>query len=134
VDANGAGHLGDAGDGGFEVGVGGHHQVGKFVDDRDKVGHLFGDGDFEALFKLFFDFAGVEGCDVAHAELFENFVAVLHLFDEPVEGGVGAGRFGDDGGDHVGEARVAAQFDFFWVDKEEADVFGRVVHEDRDDD
>ena len=38
VDADGAGHLGEAGDGLFDVGAVEHHQVGELVDDDDDVG------------------------------------------------------------------------------------------------
>ncbi len=68
--------------------------------------------------------AVVEGGDIAQAELFEDFVAHLHLFDEPVERGIGAMRFGDDRGDHVGEISVAGQLDFFRIDHEQFDFIG----------
>ena len=38
MDADGARHLGEAGDGFFDVGAVEHHQVGEFVDDDDDVG------------------------------------------------------------------------------------------------
>ena len=38
MDADGAGELGDAGDGHFDFFAGGHDEVGKFVDDDDDVG------------------------------------------------------------------------------------------------
>ena len=38
VDAGGAGHLGEALDGAFDVLAGDHHQVGHFVDDDDDEG------------------------------------------------------------------------------------------------
>ncbi len=45
MDAGGAGHLGDAGDGHFDIGGGDEHEVGEFVDDDDDVGEFFGDDD-----------------------------------------------------------------------------------------
>ena len=39
MDAGGARHLGDPGDGPFDIGGSGLHQIGQFIDDHDNVRH-----------------------------------------------------------------------------------------------
>ena len=134
MDPDGAGHLRDAGDGGLDVGARHHHQVGKFIDDRDDEGHLLRDGSVERGFEVFIDFSVIKGADVAQAELFEDFVANLHLFHEPLEGGVSAVGFRDDGRDHMGEARILGQLHFFRIDHQEFHLIGPRIHENRHDD
>ena len=46
VDAGGARHLGDAGDGHFHVGGRDQHQVRQFVNNNDNVAQVIGDDDF----------------------------------------------------------------------------------------
>ena len=46
MDAGGAGHLGDAGNGHFDVGGCDEHEVGQFVNNNDDVAQVVGDDDF----------------------------------------------------------------------------------------
>ncbi len=92
VDADGAGHLGDPGDRRFDIGAGDHHQIGELIDDRDDERHLLRDGDIQGSFEFFIDFPAVEGADIAQAQLLQDFIAHLHLLDEPLQSGVSAMR------------------------------------------
>jgi hypothetical protein len=60
MDAGGAGHLGDAGDGHFDIGRGDEHEVGEFIDDDDDVAESVGDDHVIVLghHDFFVDFDG----------------------------------------------------------------------------
>ena len=87
VNADGARHLGKAGDGLFDVGAVEHHQVGELVDDDDDVGQ-----------GVLFRFAVVEErrhgafkelvvlVDVAHAAAGKQLEAALHFADGVAQG------------------------------------------------
>src|SRR5207247_2498887 len=106
VNAGRARHLRDARDRALHVRWRGLHQVGQFVDDYDDVGHLVRNLDFyggsrvgcarrsrrryACLYRIFFKIdifpsrlPRVEASDIAHTDAREDFVASLHLIDEP---------------------------------------------------
>ena len=123
VDADGAGHLGEARDGRLDVLRGGHHEVGELVDDEDDVGKLretFGDG------------FGVVTGEIADGFFGEDGVAALHLADEPLEGLNGLLRLGDDGVDEVREVAIDGELDDLGVDEDEFEFVGAEAVDQRE--
>ncbi len=129
VDADGAGHLGEAGDGFFDVGAVEHHEVGELVDDDDDVGERLLVVVVEEVFAAVVEEL-VELVDVADVVGGEELEAALHLADGIAEGVGGEFGFGDDGGEEVGDAFVHAELDALGVDEDHADLFGRGLEED----
>ena len=101
----------------------GHHQVGELVDhahDERVRAHL------ALRAGRCLDVAAadlpVEVLDVAHARLLHVQVALLHLLDQPLEGGRGLLRLRNDRGDQVRDALVRSQLDHLGIHEDQADV------------
>ncbi len=78
--------------------------------------------------------AGVVAGEVAHVFLGEDFVAALHLADQPLEGLAGLFRVGDDRVDEVGQVAVDGELDDLRVDENEFQLVGAEAVEQREDD
>ena len=134
VDADGAGHLGDAADRVLDVAGRHHHQVVELVDhDEDERQALVGAVGAGLGLQVAAVEGGVVARDVAHADLGQQVVAALHLVHRPRQG---VGRLlGVDHhlGEQVGQPVVLAELDPLRVDEDHADLVGRGPHEDRRD-
>ena len=129
MDADGAGHLGEAGDGLFDVGAVEHHEVGELVDDDHDVGErLLVDVLEEVVGAVLEEL--VELVDVADVIGGEELEAALHLADGVAEGVRREFGLGDDGGEEVGDALVHAELDALGVDEDHADLLGGGLVED----
>ena len=145
VDTGGAGFGGEEGDGVFDFGGGNLHEVGELVDDDDDVGKAIGKDflvggkggsgfGFIAIFEAWgevegFDSFGnkgasVEADDIADGSFGHVAVAFFHFVDDPAEGKEDFFGFGDDGDNEVGESVIDLEFDYFGVDKYEAEIVG----------
>ena len=112
MDAGGPRHLRDAGDGAFDIGRRGLHEIGQFVNDDDNEREPFGNDQFLTLLRrrdlehdvldtlvlriivrwrrlgrhilvgLFFQRSRIEPVDVAQAALREDAVTTLHFVDD----------------------------------------------------
>ncbi len=109
MDADGAGHGGEAREGGFEFLAGDLHEVGEFVDDDDDVGQFF-------LGEVALADAAVIGAYVPYAEAVEHGVAAFHFADAVLERLEGFLRLGDDGRHEVGYVVVEFELDDLGVD------------------
>ena len=129
MDADGAGHLREPGDGLFDVGAVEHHQVGQLVDDDDDVGQRLlifsvveerGHGALEELVVL---------VDVADAAGGQQLEAALHFADGVAQGVGGQLGLGDDGREEVRNAFVHAQLDALGIHENEPDLGGSGAEE-----
>ena len=132
VDADGTGKLGDTGERSFGFTLGGHHEVGKLVDDDNHKWH-------------FVEFSGglcfrVVAGDVTDLFVGENLVTIFHLLDDPLEKAYGVFGIADDGMDEVGNFAKESEFDSFRVDEHQFELFrgesveqaqNEVAHADR---
>ncbi len=139
VDADGAGHLGDAADRVLDVARRHHHEVGQLVDHhederqaRERAHDLAARrhvvGQVAAVV------GGVVAGDVAEADLGEQVVAALHLPHRPGQRVGGLLRVGDHLGEQVRQPVVLPHLDPLGVDEDHAHLVGRRAHEDRGDD
>ena len=72
----------------------------------------------------------VVGCDVAHAGLSQQGVALIHLDGGPLEDLLGPFRLGDDRAHQVRDVPEAAQLDHFRVDQNQLDHVRPLRHQD----
>ena len=122
MNANGAGHLRQAGDRFFHpVGID-HHKVGQLVDDDDQVGEglvLFFVHVVEKGERLAFVKCAVVLFDIADAALGQEFQATLH-FARGVAHHVGRNFWvGDHWREQVRNVGVQTKFELLWVDQHE---------------
>ncbi len=129
VDADGAGHLREAGDGLFDVRAVEHHQVGELVDDDDDVGQRLLVDVFEEVLGAVIEEL-VELVDVADVVGGEELEAALHLADRIAQGIRGELGLGDDGREEVRDALVHAELDALGIDEDHADLLGRGLEQD----
>ena len=129
MNADCARHLGEAGDGFFDVSAVEHHEVGELVDDDDDVGQRLLVDIVEEVFGAVFEEL-VELIDVADVVGGEEFEAALHLADGVAESVGGELGFGDDGREEVRDALVHAEFDALGIDEDHADLFGGGLEQD----
>ena len=122
----GAGLLGDAADGVFDILADDHHQIGQLVDDDGDIGHLL---EVRVRCRQL-----IEGLDVADVVLREEVVAALHLLHCAAQCAGRLARLGDDGHQQVGDAVVLSQLDDLGVDEQELDVLGAGAEQQAHDD
>ena len=134
MDAHGAGHLGEAGDGLLHLVRAHHHEVGQLVDDdHDVVERLQGLAFLVLALLLLRPDDVVELLDVAHALGGELADALLHLPDRPLEDVRGDLGIGDHGGEEVGDVLVDPELEALGVDEDQAHlVRGGAEEEARD--
>ena len=132
MDADGAGHLCETGDGLFDVGAVEHHEIGELVDDDHDVGEGFLVDVFEEVLAAVIEEL-VELVDVADVVGCEQLEAAFHLADGVAQGISCKFGFGDDGRKEVWNALVHAEFDAFGIDEDHADLFGCGLEEDAHD-
>ena len=164
VNAGGARHLGDAGNGALHIGRRGLHEVGQLVDDDDDVGEAVGDDEFLAFlgfdrfengvldtlllaFRCFrcrlgwrrfgdlcCDRPCVETLDIAQSAFGEDAVATLHLIDDVAQGEENLLRFRHHIGGEVGQLPVVLHLDDLRIDHDEAQFLGGKLVEHARDD
>ena len=126
MDAGGARHLRQPADLPLDVLGGGHHQVGQFIDDEHDVG--------QRLSAFLFAHRRVVGVDVAHAEVAEKLIAIIHLHQQPGQRTHHLLDVGDHLAVEVRDAVVAGQLDHFGIDHHEAQAFRAMLHQQAGDD
>ena len=134
MNSRGAGELGDANDGVFDVAGRDHHEVGELVDDNEKV-RVFAQDAFTAGRNLDSPLGhrAVVVVDVFETERVQVVVPHVHLFDDPLQRLGGFFRVGDDGRDEVRNALVRRELDALGVDENHADFGGSRPHQQRRD-
>ena len=116
VDSNGTRELGNPREGGFHIGSGGEHNVGKLVDNQHEVGHAL-EPQFIHLF--------VVASKVARGNRGHGFVALFHFAHHPLQGWNYELGFGDDGADEVGQLFIRPKFHALGVDQDEFELVRR---------
>ena len=138
MDADGARHLRDPTDAGFNVARRDHHQVVELVDHDHDVGNAFVTATAERIGILGRrQLTGIEATvvpgDVTHPDFGQEVVAHLHLAHRPLERVRGLFRAGDHLGEQMGKAVVLAEFHPFGVHEDQANLVRRAAHQDRRD-
>src|SRR5581483_7269489 len=143
VHAHSARHLGEAGDGFFDIASFEHHQVGQFIDQDQHVwqwlefvlrprGTVFFVEKVTGLIAEFADFLVVL-IDVADALLGEEAEAALHFEDGILQRVRRFAGIRDNGSEQVWNAFVDAEFDPLRVDHDHAHLIRRRFEKDRHD-
>ena len=142
VNSGRARHLRDAGDCAFDVSRRGLHQISQLVDYDHDVRNLFRNrnlvlawnfnfgvvcrlGGIREIDIRLFLWPRIEADDVANAHAGENFVATLHLVDQPAQCEQHFFRIGHHRESEMRQRVVMLQLDHFRVDHDETQLFRR---------
>ena len=125
MDAGGSGHLCNPHQRALHLIRRHHHNIRQFVNDDDDV-RQYAFARSPAI--------GVVGFDVTRADLFQFFVATIHLHGGPLQNAYHLLDIGHHFTDQMGNTVVAGQFNALGVNHYKAELVGRIMKKEGTDD